>query len=146
MKHLTLKNWSLVVLVYLLGGLGLGLADPQLRHVVKLLGIKPGVATAINVNLFLPLLAIVLGLVHRRLLAACFGAVGMTVAFVLGLAFVHPPAQPWDAATLFRAVPPVLVIACLGYSLLGSLAALVARHFLASPAIESNDADHSQMN
>src|SRR5690242_3932925 len=114
MKHFTLKNWWLVVLVYLLGGLGLGLADPQLRQVMQQLGIKPGVATAINVNLILPLLAIVLGLVHRRLLAACFGAVGMTAAFVLGLAVAYPRAQPWDAATLLRAVPPVLVIACLG--------------------------------
>jgi hypothetical protein len=96
------------------------------------------VATAIIVNLFLPLLAIVLGLVHRRLLAACIRGVGMTVAFVLGLAFVYPRAQPWDAATLLGAVPPVLVIACLGYILLGSLAALVACHG-GSPSLTQMD-------
>ena len=54
MKRLTLKNRWLVTLVYLLGGLGLGLADPQLRQVVQHLGIKPGVATAAIVNVFLP--------------------------------------------------------------------------------------------
>jgi hypothetical protein len=145
MKYFAVKNWWLVVLVYLLGGLGLGLADPQLRQVIQRLGVKPGMATAAIVNVLLPLLAIALGLVHRRLLAAWFGAVGMTAAFVLGLAFVYPRAQPCDAVTLLRAVPPVLVIACLGYALLGSLAALAARRVLVPPATGSNGADHSDM-
>jgi len=115
----------------------LGLADPQLRKVVEQFGIKPGVATAAIVNVFLPVLAIALGLVHRRPLAAWFGAVGVTVAFALGLAFVYPPAQPF-------AVPPVLVVACLGYALLGSLAALVARRVFVPPTLKSNHANHSE--
>jgi hypothetical protein len=127
MKSLSRKSWWLVLGIYLLGGLSLGLANPQLGQGLQGLGIKPGLATAASVNLLLPSLAIAFGIVHPRLTTAWLGAILMTGAFVLGLALVYPRAQGWDAATLLRAVPPVLVIACLGYALLGSLAALLAR-------------------
>jgi len=42
------------------------------------------------------------------------------------------------------AVPPVLVVACLGYALLGSLAALVAHRVFVPPTLKSNHANHSE--
>ena len=91
------------------------------------LGFRPGWATAVSVNLLLPLLVIGLGVAFPRLATTWLGAVGMTAAFLLGLALVVPQPQPWNAVTLLASVPPVLVVACLGYVILGSLAALVTR-------------------
>jgi hypothetical protein len=44
-----------------------------------------------------------------------------------GLAVVYPQGHEWVAARLLRAVPPVLVAACLGYAILGNMAALFTR-------------------
>ncbi len=127
MKYLAAEKWWIILAIYLLGGLALGLADRQLGQYVQQLGFKPGLATAASINLLLPLLAIALGVAYPRLTTAWLGALAMTVAFILGLALASQQAQPWDAATLLRSVRPVLVIACLGYAILGTLAALVTR-------------------
>ena len=130
MKYLLFDKWWLVLPIYLLGGLVLGLADPRLGQAVQQLGIRSGLATAASVNFLLPLLAIGLGIVHRRLTTAWLGAIGMTGAFMLGLAIAYPQAQPWNAVSLLGAVRPVFVIACLGYAALGSLAVLVVRRIV----------------
>jgi hypothetical protein len=124
---LSAAAWWTVLPLYLLGGLALGLADPQLGRGAQQLGVRPGLATAVSVNLLLPLLAVVLAVTCPRLATAWLGAVGLAGGFALGLAFVYWPPRPWDAAALLRAVPPVLVLACLGYAVLGTLAALVTR-------------------
>jgi hypothetical protein len=120
-------RWWVILPIYLFAALGLGVADQPLGQAAQELGFRPGLVTAAAVNLLLPLLAIVLGAASRRLAIAWFGALVMTGGFLLGLALVHPQPQPWDAATLFRAVRPVLVLACTGYAILGSLAVLVSR-------------------
>jgi hypothetical protein len=127
MKYASTPRWWLVLPIYLLAGLGLGLLDEQLGRAAQEVGIRPGVATAAAVNLLLPLLAIALGAASRRLAMAWIGALVMTGGFLLGLALVHPLPQPWDAAKLLGAVRPVLVVACLGYAILGTLAVLVTR-------------------
>jgi hypothetical protein len=124
----TIGRWWVALAVYLLGGLFLGLADPQLGWVALQLGFaKPGVATAVCVNLVLPLLAIGLGLTQPRLPTALFGGIGMAVAYGLGLAINYPPPQPWDGSTLLGSVKPVLVVACVGYVVLGVAAKFVTR-------------------
>ncbi len=128
MKRILAAKWWTVLPVFLLGGLASGLADPQLGRLVQQLGVKPGLATAASVNLLLPLLAISLCVVHPRLITAWLGAVGMTAAYILGLAINYLPAPQWDAVTFLQAVPPVLVAACLGYAVLGTVAALITRH------------------
>ncbi|HLJ97038.1 MAG TPA: hypothetical protein VKU02_27995 [Gemmataceae bacterium] len=125
MKTSSFQQGSIVLLLYMFGGLALGLANRPLGQAVQQLGVKPGVGTAINVNGLLPLLAVGLGVAYPRLATVWLGAVGMTVAFLVALALVHPPPQPWNAATLLRAVQPVLVLACLGYILLGTMAARI---------------------
>jgi hypothetical protein len=110
-----------------LGGITLGLADPLLSHWVQQRGFRPGLATAVSVNMLLPLLTVGLGVVHRRVGTALLGAAGMTLGFLLGLAFEYPPPRPWDATLLLRSIPPVLAIACAGYAVLGTLTALATR-------------------
>jgi hypothetical protein len=123
---LTLRSWILFAM-YPLGGLALGLADPLLGRWVQQLGLRPGVATAASVNLLLPVLVIGLGTLHQRVASALLGAGAMAAAFVLGLAIHYPPPRPWDAATLIRSIPPVLVFAFLGYAVLGAASALTTR-------------------
>jgi hypothetical protein len=127
MKLLFAVKWWAVLPAYLVGGLVLGLADPLLGRTVQQLGVRPGLATAASVNLLLPLLAVGLGLLSPRLRTVWPGALSMSAAYVLGLALVYPPAPGWGLTTLARAVPPVLVLACLGYLFLGTLTALVTR-------------------
>jgi hypothetical protein len=127
MKSLATDKWWRVFPSYPLGGLVLGLADALLGGWVQQLGLRPGMATAASVNILLPLLAIGIAVAHQRLGVACLGAAGMTAGFLLGLAMVYPPALPWDAGTLLRSIPPVLVLACVGYAVLGTLTALAAR-------------------
>jgi hypothetical protein len=125
MRTFSSRQWWIILPLYLLSGFVLGLANRPLSQPVQQLGMRPGVATAVNVNLLLPLLAIGLGAASPRLATVWLGAVGMTAGFLIGLALLSPPPQPWSLATLFGSVPPVLVIACLGYAILGTIAARV---------------------
>jgi hypothetical protein len=124
MKSLSADRCWLVLPLYLLGGFILGLADPLLGRYAQQLGLRPGWATAASVNLVLPFFAIALAVVCPRLRTAWLGAVAMTTAFCLGLACVYPPPN-WDAVTLLQAVRPVVVLACLGYGVLGTRTVLV---------------------
>jgi hypothetical protein len=117
----------LVPLAYPAVGLVLGLADPWLGQVARQLGTKPGVATAVTVNLLLPLTAVVLGLARPRLGSACLGAVTMWLGLVAGLAAQYGGILNWTPAGLLAAVRPVLVLALVGYVLLGTLAVLAVR-------------------
>jgi hypothetical protein len=120
------KTWFLFP-IYLIGGLGLGLADPMLCHWVQQLDFRPGLATAASVNILLPLLTIGLGVAHRRVRTALLGAACMTLGLLVGFVIEYPPLRPWDVALLLGSIPPVLAMACVGYAFLGTLTALLAR-------------------
>jgi hypothetical protein len=122
------KSRWLVLPAYLMLGLGLGVADPWLGQIALTLGIKPGTATALSVNLLLPLAAAVFGFRHARVAIANAGAIVITAGFIAGLAVCYPPVgQGWSPASLLRSVPPVLVIAAFGYLIIGSAAALAGQ-------------------
>jgi hypothetical protein len=123
----TSGRWWLVLSGYAIGGLALGLADAALGRGVGQFGLRPGLATAAIVNLLLPALAVGLALARPRLAMAWLGALVMTAAFTLGLAGAHPREGGWEIGPLLRAIPPVLVMAGLGYAVVGSLAVLIAR-------------------
>jgi hypothetical protein len=135
MKQAQSKKWWLVLAAYLLGGLTLGLADPLLGGWLAEHGIRRGLATAISVNLLMPLLAIGLASVCRRLAMAWLGSATLAGGFLLGLALVYPP----PAAALPHFVSPVLVMACLGYAVLGSLTVLLARGMVAKSPSRSEE-------
>lgn|SRR5262249_17471754 len=124
MKIARTLKWWLVPAVYVIGGFSLGLIDPQFGQCLQTLGAKPGLATALSVNLLLPLLTIALAAVFPHHAMVWLGAVFTTAAFATGLA-VHYLPRPWDLGSLCRSVPPVLVLACLGYGMLGTLVVAV---------------------
>jgi hypothetical protein len=121
------RRWA-VAATYPLLGLDLGLANPFLGSLAQAAGVRPGVATAVTVNLLLPLAAVVLGYAHRRVALAWAGAVAMTAGLIIGLATSHAVgAADWSLAGLARAAHPILVAAMVGYAVLGTVAALVGR-------------------
>jgi hypothetical protein len=120
------KRWCILP-VYLIGGLALGLTDHQCGQLVHQLGLKPGLATAVSVNFLMPLLAVGLAAVYPRLVNACLGAIAMTVAFILGLAFGSLDIGQWNPAAVLHSVKPVMVLACAGYVVLGTLTVSVLR-------------------
>jgi hypothetical protein len=134
MASLTTRS---VLLAYLIGGLILGLSDAELGRLVQRIGIRPGFATALSVNILLPIVAIGLGVAVPLVRTAWLGAVSMTLAYIVGLAVVHPPRPPVNLADLPRLIPPVLVMACAGYGILGSFGALVTRSVSKANAIDS---------
>src|SRR6476469_8630932 len=117
----TKYRW-LILAAYPALGLALGLADPWLGSVAQRLGSKPGVATAVSVNLLLPLAAVALGFAHARLIFAWLGAVALALGFACGLAVQYPAGvRDWSVAGVLASIPPVLVIAACGYAVLGTL-------------------------
>jgi hypothetical protein len=128
MARVSRKYGWLMLGIYPLFGLALGLADPALGTVVQQLGIKAGAATAISVNMLMPVAAVALGLVWARVGSAWFGAALMTLGFVIGLAIRYSTAnQGWSLVGIPRSIPPVLIVAGLGYAVLGTFAALIGR-------------------
>jgi hypothetical protein len=124
MRRFFAAKWWIVLPIYLLGGLALGLADPQLGGALLPIAGKPGIATAMSVNILMPALVLLLAVVYPRLWTAWLGALVMTAAFIGGLAVNYPPAGV-DAMTLLMSVKPVLVLACLGYAVLGTVVVVV---------------------
>jgi hypothetical protein len=128
MTWLAVRNGWVLLPVYVAAGFVLGVADPALGRWAGQLGYRPGVATAVSVNLLLPLVALGLALAAPRLRTAWLGALALAIGFFLGLAVAYPPDPPhWTAAALLAGVRPVLMLACLGYGVVGSLTALLVR-------------------
>jgi hypothetical protein len=124
------SSWSrwLIGLAYPAAGLVLGLADPVLGRVAQQAGMKPGVATAVSVNLLLPLVAVGLGLARPRLGSVWLGAFTMTLGLIAGLAAAYAGGiKDWSPVALVAAVPPVLVMALIGYAVFGTMVVLAAR-------------------
>lgn len=118
----------LVWLSYPAFGLALGLADSLLGQVARQMGVKPGMATAVGVNLLLPCVALALGFAYARLGSVWLGAGTMTLGLIVGLAVRYSPGiGDWSPAGLLSSVPPVLVFAALGYGVLGTIVALATR-------------------
>jgi hypothetical protein len=124
---LSKKSW-VVLPMYPACGLILGLLNPLLGSWVVHLGApKAGFATAISINILMPALALGLAVAYPRVWTALLGAVGMSAAFAVGMLIVHPPAPPVDVLAVLASVRPVLVLACVGYAVLGTIAVLVTR-------------------
>src|SRR5262249_61909508 len=100
----TAKYRWLVLAASPAAGLLLGLGDPLLGRLVQQLGMKPGVATAMSVNVLLPLVAIALGVACPRLVSVWAGAVCMAVGPGPGLAVPYH-----RGAWFLPAMPPLLV-------------------------------------
>jgi hypothetical protein len=87
------SRWLLLA-AYPVVGLALDLADPALGQLAQQLGTKPGAATAVSVNLLMPLAAVILSLAVVRLWSAWLGAGTLTLGFLVGLALRYPARIP----------------------------------------------------
>jgi hypothetical protein len=126
------------LLTYPAVGLMLGLADPLLGHGAQHLGMKPGMATALSVNVLLPIAVVALAIASPRLWRVWLGAVSMTLGFGIGLAVRYHGDRAWSASDLWCAVPPVLVFAGVGYVVLGTIAALLRLRLFAAVKAKSS--------
>jgi hypothetical protein len=116
--------WSIVAYVGL--GLALGLCDPSFGRIPQQFALKPGLATAVSVNLLMPCAAIAIGLLHGRLVLAWVGAVIMSCGFIAGLGVQYAVGiREWSWTSILGSIPPILVVATLGYACLGSVAVWV---------------------
>lgn len=132
--HADKTRWWTAIPISILFGFALGLADAELGRAAHDLGFRAGMATALSVNVLLPLVVISLAFTRPYFRAAWIGAISMTLAFIAGLAVIYPPPGAFSLRTLLRAVPPVLVVAGLGYVILGTLAVFVRRQFSKPPS------------
>jgi hypothetical protein len=120
-------SWSLLV-GYAAVGLVLGLSDPWLGQLAQQFGVRPGVATAVSVNVLMPLAAISLGLAHARLFFAWTGAVVMMCGFVAGLSAQYAVTPPgWSLGAVVGSITPMLIVATLGYAVLGTMSVWFGR-------------------
>jgi hypothetical protein len=129
MKRLLLEKPFMVLLIYLVAGLALGLVDPNAGRWIQQFGVKPGLATALSVNVIMPLLAVLFGVALRQVGLAILGAVAMTWGFMFGLMLRYTPDNGWNVGELLRSVPPLLIVACLGYAVLGAVTAKASQIF-----------------
>jgi hypothetical protein len=121
---------GIALLAYALGGLLLGFCNRPLNLIAQRYGIRPGIGTALNVNILMPLLVAALAIFHRRAGIAVLGAVIATIMFHLAFTFVQQPhLSEWSARTTIAGIHPILVAACLGYAVIGAIAAVVAASF-----------------
>jgi hypothetical protein len=125
--YLRSAKWIRAIALYACAGAVFGLTDRALGDWVHGWGLKPGVATAAAVNVVLPLVAVALGALYPRFATVWLGALGMTMAFLFGLAEAHPHVGQMNPLAVLRATPPVLIMACLGYGFLGTIAAMATR-------------------
>jgi len=122
------SRWRFILPLYVVGGLLLGLAQPHLRNAMVSLGKPPGTGTALDVNLFMPLLAAALAFAYPRLLTAVAGAPLATLAFHIGSRLVENPRfWQWTFMGVFGSLHPILVAACVGYAAVGLLTAALVR-------------------
>lgn len=128
MTYIPPERWRMMMVLYVLGGMLLGLANPALRAAMARIGRHPGIGTALDVNLFMPLLALTLAFLYPRLWMACAGALLATVAFHIGSQLGQNPAVwRWSFMGVVRAVHPILVAACIGYAAIGMVTSAVVR-------------------
>jgi len=122
------------LLAYALGGLLLGFCNRPLNMIAMRFGIRAGIGTALTVNALMPLLAIGLAIFHRRVGIAWLGAVTMTLLFHLAMTLVqNRDVTQWTPRTSITSIHPVLVVGCIGYGVLGTIAAIITANRVARP-------------
>jgi len=128
MTYIPPERWRLILCLYTAGGLVLGLAQPLLCAAMYRLGKPPGIGTALDVNLFMPLLTIALAFAYPRLWTAALGAMLASAAFHIGSRLTeNPQFWLWTLMGIVGKVHPILVAACIGYAAIGMVTSSLVR-------------------
>jgi len=130
MKFIAPDQWRLTLLLYAVAGLALGLCNRPLNLLAQHIGIRPGLGTALNVNILMTAAVACIACSYPRLWTSWLGALVATGMFYLGMRLVQSPnVATWTAKGTLFGVHPILVAACIGYGAVGSLAALAVRPY-----------------
>ncbi len=116
----------LAPLVYFLSGLGVG-AGP-FQELAVALGVRPGVGTFVVINMILPVIAGLFGLLRPSPRSAGVGGLLLTLGYVAGAMLRRQPLPwLWSVPLLGAVTHPILLVAALGYAGIGVVAACVMR-------------------
>jgi hypothetical protein len=119
-----------MILPYLLVGVLLGLSDAPLRGLLQRWIGTPKPGTALIINIFMPLATIILAAIYPRMRVVLLGAPLLSLGFEMGArARAANVLSPRWRADLFVQVHPILVVATLGYLLLGVLSVATVRNW-----------------
>ena len=124
--------WWLVLASYLAAGFVVGIAP--LQHAAANAGLKPGIGTALGVNLGLPLLALGIAVWKPRLWTVWVGGLLLALGFSLGaLVRAEPKFWMWTTGLALRMSHPILLGAAIGCGVVGTVGALLV-NALRAPA------------
>jgi hypothetical protein len=130
MKYIPPERWRAALVVYASTGLALGLCNRPLNLLALHSGVRPGIGTAVNVNLLMPLVAMFGAWFYPRLRTIWFGSIIASGMFYLGMRLVQVPnVTQWSARATLVGIDPILVAACIGYGIVGSVTALILRYW-----------------
>ncbi len=118
MRYIHPDRWPPALAAYLCLGFVLGLGWVQ--DLAGRAWGRPGLGTAIAVNLLMPLVAMGVSVVYPRARTAAAGGVLITVGWVLArMVWVDWMFWRWNLALLARMTHPLLVPATMGYIVIG---------------------------
>jgi hypothetical protein len=116
----------LILSGYLAAGIVVGVAPIQ--HAAALAGVRPGIGTAIGVNIGLPLLALGMAAWKPYYWTAWIGGFLLAFGFFLGAMFrAEPKFWMWTSGLALQMSHPILVAAAVGCGVVGTIGVLVAR-------------------
>jgi hypothetical protein len=116
--------WPLVLGGYLAAGLVVGVAP--LQHAAALAGLRPGIGTAIGVNIGLPLLALCIALWKPYYWTAWIGGFLLAFGFFLGALFrAEPKFWMWTSGLAVHMSHPILIAAAVGCGVVGTVGVLI---------------------
>lgn len=119
-------RWRIVLPLYGAFGAALALADPIVQPWVQRQGLKPGVVTAVDINLLLPTAMVVLAAWYPKVWTAVVGALLGMAGFILA----HMLQREWHfwlwtLGSLAASTHPIQVVATAGYAVIGSVTAAI---------------------
>lgn len=113
-------------LAYLAIGFAVGVVP--LQQVAAGAGLRPGIGTAVGVNLLLPLSALALAIWRPRHGTAWAGGFLLAVGFFLGaMVRVEPRVWQWTGHLAMKVSHPILIAAAVGCGVVGSVGVLIGR-------------------
>lgn len=123
-------RWPYALAAYILAGAILGALLPTLQTTAARIGLRAGLGAFACVNLFMPLVAVAVAFAYPRFWTAWLGAILMSASLILArLCVANPNPLTWTLPFLAKSIHPILVVAWLGYALVGTGTVAVASNW-----------------